>query len=622
MAGRIRQDDVEAVRERTDLVKVVSGYLQLKKTGRDSMSGLCPFHQEKTPSFSVSPAKQVFYCFGCGEGGDVYAFLRKVENLSFTEAAERLASEAGVTLRYEGTPADRRAAGRRQLLQRANGDAAALYRKALFDERSGRSARDYLAIRGIGEAALERFAVGYSPGFGDFLLRRLARSYSPEILVEAGLVSRDARGGLRDRFRGRVMFPVQDASGTNAGFGARLLSGTGSDGRPGSPKYLNSPDGPIYHKGSLLYNLNRAKADATRLGRAVIVEGYTDVIALDQAGVPAVVATCGTALGEGHLSLLSRFTERVVLAFDSDEAGARAAERAFAFHQDFPIEIEVLVLPEGQDPADFVLARGSAAGENFERLMAGGLPLVEYMIRRALSGRDLSGHESRARAIRDVLGRYVVPLSDEVRRANYARLVADRAGERESAVLEELRRIAPGRGAPGRAAPAVSGRSALTRRSPAQKVEREAMKLIVQDPASSAGELDRVQADWFVTPGLRAAFELVRELRASGGRPVTAAGLVAEAAERGGQLAKLMAALAVEPPEFEEDAGPGYARALFLRLEELAVVRRIDDLRHRLEAINPKVSPDAHSEMFQELIELESSRRRLRDAAEIAPAAP
>jgi len=292
LAGSIRQEDVLAVRERTDIVKVISGHLQLKKSGRDSMTGLCPFHPEKTPSFHVSPSKQLYHCFGCHEGGDVIRFLEKVENLSFPEAVERLAQQPGITLRYEGdTEGRKREVGRRQAVHRALDEAAGLYHWMLLDGREAAEARRYLQERGIGAQSIERFAIGYAPGYPDHLLRHLSKTYSPELLVEAGLVTQDPAGAMRDRFRGRVMFPIHDVSGNAVGFGGRLLAG---DRAPvNAPKYLNSPETTVYHKGSLLYNLSRAKADITSTGRAFMVEGYTDVIALDQAGIRSAVATCG-----------------------------------------------------------------------------------------------------------------------------------------------------------------------------------------------------------------------------------------------------------------------------------------------------------------------------------------
>ena len=270
MAGRIRDEDLAVVRERTDIVKLVSGYLTLKKSGHDSFSGLCPFHTEKSPSFSVSPSKGVYYCFGCGEGGDAIRFLREVEHLEFTEAVERLAKDAGVTLRYEGdTPSERRAATRRQSLHKANEAAFELYAELLLEGREAEDARRYLASRGVDKDTCVAFGVGYAPGYPDFLLRRLARSYSAEILVEAGLAIQDERGRVRDRFRGRITFPVHDLSGKAVGIGARILPG----GRDDGPKYLNSPETPMYRKGEVLYNLQRAKAAVTRSGEIFASRG-------------------------------------------------------------------------------------------------------------------------------------------------------------------------------------------------------------------------------------------------------------------------------------------------------------------------------------------------------------
>ncbi len=651
MAGRIRQEDVAAVRERTNLVAVISGYLQLRKAGRDSMVGVCPFHAEKTPSFSVSPAKQVYHCFGCGEGGDVFRFLQKIENLSFGEAVERLAKDAGVRLRYEGeSAADRRVAGRRSALQRANAEAAGLYHGVLLEGREGGDARAYLSGRGIGRAEIERFGIGYAPGYPDFLLRRLTRTFSPEALEQAGLVARDASGTLRDRFRGRIVFPIHDLSGNAVGLGGRLLVAPGRPA-PDAAKYVNSPDTDVYHKGSVLYNLHRAKAEITRTGRVFLVEGYTDVVALDRAGVGAAVATCGTALGEDHLRLLVRFTDRAVLTFDADEAGLRAAERAFQFHQRFALDLRVLVLPEGQDPADFVLAHAApgdeaaGAGEAFLALAEVAVPLVEYMIDRAMRGRSLDTVEDRAAAVRAGL-RLVASLEDPVRREEYARQVADRAGVSVASVLLEVHRLPPpmpdgeagpvgrgggspwagatsgvrpagGAGAAGASAEPAGAEPAQgahpARATPAQRVEREALRLVVQDPAACRARLTPEDGGRISTPTYRKVFELAMEV----GPGVSAAELVALAAERGETLGKLVAALAVESLEAGGGAAPEYVRAVFLRLEEFALSRQIEEARRRLERLNPQRDP-GYDDLFEELVTLEGVRRRVRQAAEAA----
>ena len=603
MTKRIRQDDVQAVRERSDIARVISEYLQLKKAGRDSLVGVCPFHPEKTPSFSVSPSKQLYHCFGCGEGGDVFRFLQKMENLSFVEAVERLGASVGVALRYEGeTAGDRRASGKRNLLQRANEEAARLFNGMLRQGREAAEARAYLASREISEESIDRFQIGFAPSYPDFLLRRMSKTYSPETLVEAGLAIKDASGAVRDRFRGRVMFPVRDMSGNAVGFGGRLVAG--SPGGMNVAKYVNSPDTAIYHKGGLLYNLDRAKREITRSDRAFLVEGYTDVIALDQAGIATAVATCGTALGEDHVRLLARFCERVVLAFDSDEAGARAAERAYSFHQAYSLDLQVLVLPQGQDPADFVKDNG---GDAFLALAAGAVPLVQYMLERSLAGRDLSDVEARTRALREGVG-LLVRIQDPVRRQEYAPLLAEGVGVSVGSVLLEIERAsAPGTGGP---APVAA------RMPPAQKVEREALKLMVQAPEVCAPRLDGLGTDRFSTPGYRRAFELILDNRADLEAPDAARSLVAAAQERGEPLGRLLAALAVEPPETGVDSLHEYAERVFLRLDEFHLSRQIDAMRKQLERLNPMKVPGDYNAMFERLVGLEGARRRVRMAAE------
>jgi DNA primase len=590
VAGRIRQEDIEAVRERTDLVKLVSGYLTMKKAGHDSFVGLCPFHTEKTASFSVSPSKQVYYCFGCGAGGDAIRFLREVEHLEFTEAVERLAKESGVSLRYEGdTPADRRAASRRLALHRANEEASALYHLTLVDGPEGQEARRYLEARGIDRETAEEFGIGFAPGASDFLLRRLARGFSPEILIEAGLALRDASGNVRDRFRGRVTFPVHDLSGRAVGIGARILPGDRDEG----PKYMNSPETPVYRKGEVLYNLDRAKASVSKSGEIVIVEGYTDVIALARAGVETAVATCGTALGEGHFRLASRFAQRMVLAFDSDEAGARAAERAFGFLERFPIQPVVLILPEGLDPADFVRQRGADA---FRALAAGAQTIVEYMLLRGVRRHDLSTIEGQSAAVAGALP-ILEGLSDPVRQREYAHRLAELAGVAETSVLLSLERRVSGRPA--------EVRQAMKRASVNDRVEREMLRLLARDTAIYHEVSKRLAEEHFLSAQNRKLFGL---LVASSGDVRTAV-----TGSDDDKLSRAASALALEP--LDGDLSMEYAEDVWARLQEFALRRRSAGLRRRLQKLNPTTNPEYDS-LFGELIATDGELRRLKERHE------
>ncbi|MEX0985135.1 MAG: DNA primase [Actinomycetota bacterium] len=587
--ARIRQEDIEAVKERTNIVALVSQFLTLKKAGHDSMSGICPFHQEKTASFSVSPSKGVFYCFGCGKGGDAITFLRELESLSYVEAIERLASEAHVQLRYEGdSAAERRSAERRKALYRANEEASSLYRQMLAEGREAHEARAYAAERGLTAEAIEAFGIGYAPGYPDFVLRRLAgqRDLSPEILLEAGVATRGDDGVMRDRFRGRLTFPIHDLQGRQIGFGARILP---VDTRASEQaKYLNTAETPIYRKQEILYNMHRARSAIARSGEAFVVEGYTDVIGLVQAGILNTVATCGTALGEKHFELLARFAQRAVLAFDSDEAGARAAERAFAFQERFPVQAVVMIMPDGLDPAEFVSKHGA---DEVLRAAKQARPIVEYMVRRTVGRHDLSSVEGRSAAVAEALP-LLERLSDPVRRSEYVGLLADEAGVSEVSIVESLRRRTTGKPAAVAAAP--------TRGTAADRVEREMLRLFARGADTSFEGERAVTEDHFRNSTHRRLFSALRD--AGGDVSSIAAGSDTELAAKASQLA-------VEPLDGEPT--PEYVHAVWTRLEEFLLKTRSDQLRVRLQKMNPTTEP-GYDSLFKELIEVDGELRRLR----------
>ncbi|MFN2543082.1 MAG: DNA primase [Actinomycetota bacterium] len=592
MAGRIRQDDIEAVRERTDLAKIVAGYLTLRKAGHDSLVGICPFHTEKTPSFNVSPSKGLYYCHGCGAGGDAVKFLQAVEHLSFPEAIERLAQDTGVQLRYEAeSPGERRAASKRDALHRANDEAGSIFHRTLMEAPEATEAREYLSKRGIDRETAERFGVGYSPPSADFLLRSLGRKVSTELLLEAGLASRDASGGVRDRFRDRITFPIHDLSGRAVAFGARQLKDA-----PGQPKYLNSSESEVYKKGHVLYNLHRAKAALTRTGDAYVVEGYTDVIALYQAGVETGVATCGTALGDAHFRLLSRFAKRAILAFDSDEAGARAAQRAYELHQAHPLEVRVLLMPDGLDPADFVRQHGAEA---FHDLAKQAVPLVQFMLDRTLVQFDPGSVESRTQA-----ANACVPLLDAIHdvvtQEQYVHYVADRLSVSDAALTAKLGALPAGNGAA-----AVEQDPGLRKLPPQHQVEREMLRLMARSSPLYTHFAPRFSALHFDRAQHRKLFEIL----VAGGGDVRS--IVAEADDE--RLVGQLASLVTEPIDGEPTQG--YAQHLALRLEEFELQRRIDSLKRDLERLNPMKDP-SYEERFIELSKLEGARRKVREQAE------
>jgi DNA primase len=585
--ARIRQEDIEAVKERTDMVALVSQYLALKKSGHDSMSGLCPFHQEKTPSFSVSPSKGLFYCFGCGEGGDAIKFLRQLESLSYVEAIERLAQQAGVTLRYEGDSAtERRAAARRNALFQANEEAAKLYAGMLAGGREGEDARAYVKERGLSTESLEGFGIGYAPGYADFILRRLAKDFGPDVLVESGLATKGEDGVVRDRFRGRLTFPIQDLQGRYLGFGARILPG---DARAGEQaKYLNTAETPIYKKGEVLYNLHKARQPVARSSQVFVVEGYTDVIGLAQAGLENAVATCGTALGEGHFKLLSRFAQRAVLAFDSDEAGARAAERAFAFHEGYPVQAVVMIMPEGLDPAEFVAKHGADA---VSEAATTARPLVEYMVRRTVDRHDLSNVEGQSAAVSAALP-IIQELQDPVRRSEYGHLLADLTGVAEDSVRKSLERRLGGH--PEQVA------KALKRASARDRVEREMLRLLARDREIFDAYASRLDDDHVRSPAGRAALASLRE---AGGDVSALAGADDP------KVAAAASALTLEP--LEGDPTPEYAAHVFARLQEFLLKGKSDELRLRLQKLNPQTEA-GYDELFHELVAVDGELRRIR----------
>jgi DNA primase len=404
----------EKVKQQADIVRVVGEYVRLKKTGKD-FSGLCPFHHEKTPSFTVSPIKQIFYCFGCGKGGDVYNFVMDMEKCEFPEAVKVVAEKCGIAIprQKDRSPEERKENQQRSVLVEMHREAQTFFVKQLEGTLEGKAARAYLEDRGLDKDAIASFGIGYAPSGGDVLLRHFKSKYNEKLLVESGLVSRDQSGGrLFDRFRRRITFPISNESGKIVAFGARAL---GDD----MPKYLNSPETPIYSKSNVLYHMDRAKEGIRRQDFAILVEGYMDAIAVARAGISNVVASCGTSLAEPQIKLLQRFTKRVIVNYDPDTAGQTATERSLTLLLEQDFEVRVLALPpvgdKKADPDLFIREKGKDA---YFDLMKGAPPYIEYLAKRARS-MDMSTAEGKLRALNFLLP-YIQKIPNKMIRTEWA----------------------------------------------------------------------------------------------------------------------------------------------------------------------------------------------------------
>ena len=577
------REDIDRVRERTDLVELAQEVTKVKRSGRSVMA-ICPFHQEKTPSLSIDGARGLYHCFGCGRSGDVFGWIQETQNVGFSDALELLARRAGVTLTQDPDAAKRR--DRRERLVDAVDRSATFYHDRLKSSDDAGHARSYLRSRGYEADIVDRFVIGYSPSQWDLLVTHLREAgIRDEAMLGAGLASRSKRGNLVDRFRDRLMFPIYDVRGDAVGFGARILEGDG-------PKYLNSPETPIYHKSRLLYGLNWAKSEIVRSDKSVVVEGYTDVIAMHIAGLPIAVATCGTALGVDHLDLLRRFSNRVVLAFDADEAGAGAADRGFDRSVPGDLDLRVAALPPGRDPADLV-SEGDAT--TVEKAVADSVPLLQYRIERELAGFDLTEPEARARAV-GTAARLITLHPDPVVRHEYAVLVSRRTGVDLDVVESSIRRRTSGQGVPPEAA-------VIERMSAADLAERELLRLLLANE-SEIRSLDP-GVDMFGRELHRRSYAVIGPAVAAldpGATPDLGAILGSTDTEEH----ELLRRLAIDDRPLPE------AAEVIKRLKLSGVERRIETMRTELAGTDPDADPQGYSDRFQSLIALEQQRRELR----------
>jgi DNA primase len=639
VAGLIKREDIDEVRQRTDIKEVVDGYVTLKGAGLGSFKGLCPFHDERSPSFTVRPQVGRYHCFGCGEDGDVISFVQKLDHTSFHEAVEKLAARIGFELRYEdgGTGPNREDVGKRQRLLDAHKVADEFFRAQLLTPAAAEG-RNFLHGRGFDRAAAEQFGVGYAPQGWDALLKHLrGRGYTDAELKLTGMFSEGNRG-IYDRFRGRLIWPIRDIAGDTIGFGARKLY---EDDQ--GPKYLNTPETTLYKKSQVLYGIDLAKRNIAKDRQLVVVEGYTDVMACHLAGVPTAVATCGTAFGADHIKIARRLLSddgtggEVIFTFDGDAAGQKAALRAFEEDQRFVAQTYVAVEPTGADPCELRQAKGDAAVRD---LIGTRRPLFEFAIRASLKRHNLDTVEGRIAALREPAP-VVAQIRDAGIRPAYARELAGWLGmpveEVSRAVAVAAKRAAQGETPAGQgtgqgaahqrtgAAPGIAELPASgvvpsfnrpDPRDPVASMERQALEVALQEPAMLAGGIwDRFSAAGFKTPAYQAVHEA---MRASGpgltGDPVRWVEQVMHEVPE--PLRPLVSELAVVPlPASNAEGVLKYCRDILARLFELQITRVKADKMGQLQRLDASAQPEEFQRLNRELMMLEMERRSLRSDA-------
>lgn len=624
MAGRIRQSDVDEVKARTNIADIIGDHVSLKSAGVGSLKGLCPFHDERSPSFNVRPGVGYYHCFGCGESGDVYTFLQRMDHVSFTEAVERLAGRIGYELHYEdgGQAPDH---GNRARLLAANQAAAEFFVERLGSPEA-EVGRRFLGERGFDAEAARRFGVGFAPKSWDALTNHLkAKGFSSEELSAAGLVSQGDRG-VYDRFRGRLVWPIRDVTGQTVGFGARRLL----DDDKG-PKYLNTPETAVYHKSQVLYGLDLAKRDISKTHRVVVVEGYTDVMACHLAGVTTAIATCGTAFGVDHIKVLRRVlgdssgVGEVVFTFDGDAAGQQAAMRAFAEEQRFAAQTFVAVAPDGLDPCDLRLARGDGA---VRTLVETKVPMFEFVIRHTLNRYDLETVEGRVGALR-AAAPIVAEIRDASLRPGYTRELARMLGMELAEVTRAVRGAGGGgRGrtptaAPGARAEASAPQGAeageATERpfsiatlpnDPSTRLERDALQAMLQYPDRVGDELLRHAVDArFGDATLSVVRDGVAAVLGSTDPRLRVDRVVAEVPAPFAGVVQQLAVLPV--PQRNDTELAAWARGVVSSLIDRELLRQKSELLGRLQRLSPG-DQATFSALQRALVELEQERRALR----------
>lgn len=620
MAGLINDEDIQLVRERARIDEVVEQYVTLRRSG-GTMKGLCPFHDEKTPSFHANPARGTFHCFGCGEGGDAIAFIQKIEGLSFVESMERLAAKYGIQLRYEEgeSRGPRRDPQQRQRLLEAHRLAGEFYAQTLASAVEASPGRRFVTDRGFDQRAAETFAMGWAPRSGTALIAHLkSKGFTDDELVTGGLARRSSRG-LFDAFQGRLLWPIREMTSEIIGFGARRMFE--DDFMQG--KYVNTSESPIYKKSQVLYGVDLARRQISSESRAVVVEGYTDVMACHEAGVRTAVATCGTAFGEGHAKVLRRILlddgamhGEVVFTFDGDEAGQRAAMKAFEGDQQFAAQTYVAVEPRGMDPCDLRLADGDAG---VRALVDARIPLYRFVLDNVLTRYDLDRADQRVDAVREAVG-LASSIRDKSKVEEFLREVATRVGVDVDQVRTEHRRYKPAV-KPERRVPTQQAEAPAPAPPPQPFVsfgarqfadEREALKALAQHPHLARVPAESLDDDDFTHP---VAQEIWRTMLKVGLPQQTDPTFVPRVSDAlvSDDLRRVLSLAAMEPLSSTEGSTARVVTAVMARLRLLTVGRLVEDLRSKLQRTDPAEQPDEYREVFSQLLARQGEFRELRD---------
>jgi len=622
--GRIPDSDIEAIRERANIADIVGEYVQLKPAGHDSLKGLSPFKDEKTPSFHVRPARGYYHCFSTGKGGDVFSFMMEMEQLSFPEAVEAVAEEIGYHINYQdgSTGARDVKPGTRARLLAANKAAHEYYRDKL-EQPEAEAGRRFLLDRGFDKEIIHHFECGYAPDGWDTLTKHLLRKgFDVQELIDAGLSTMGRRGPI-DKFRRRLLWPIKDVAGNVIGFGARKLFDDDTMG-----KYMNTSDTMLYHKSKVLFGLDLAKKNIAQGHQCVVVEGYTDVMAMHAAGVTTAVASCGTAFGKDHMSIIRRlmlddnyFRGELIYTFDGDEAGQKAAMRAFEGDQQFTGQSFVSVAPDGMDPCDLRMAKGDSAVRD---LVASRVPMFEFVIESLLQDYSLDTPEGRLQALRRTVP-VVAQIRDTPLQTEYARQLAGWVGWPDpSEVIRQVRKEAKNPKPVKRTA--WEGTSATANQptpnqptfelpdpqDPLLWAQREALKVALQYPEAAGSYFDGINPDAFTHPAYRAVRDAMGTV---GGASNAGSSWIAHVSDEMTDAAgrNFVSELAVEEILAEDPAT--YADSVLSRLQEVRVGNQIAQLKSQLQRMRPSDDEMAYNALFSDLVALEQARRELNDRA-------